>query len=134
MLEEEARTLVELKVTQLNSVQTIGIIWWVVSCALSFAIIAGVWKSGSSLAKSAAFTPVSQAVAVFFLAIIAFGSFMVGHSLWLAKQFSRIPSFIAPEFCWDCTATAISYAIATFIFVVAARAWFALARSLRGAS
>lgn len=134
MLEEEAKTLVALKVTQLNSVQTIGIIWWVVSCALSYAILAGAWKSGAALVRSSAFQAISHAVAVFFLAIIAFGSFMVGHSLWLAKQFGRIPSTIAPEFCWDCTATAISYTIATFIFVVTAKAWFALARSLRSGS
>lgn len=130
-LELEATKLVELKVTQLNSVQTIGIIWWVVSCALSVVLIGGMWKNGAALAKASFFGPVCQAVTVFFVAIISFGSFMVGHSLWLANQFSKIPSPIAPAFCWDCTATSISYGIATAIFIVATRAWFAVVRDLR---
>jgi hypothetical protein len=71
-------------------------------------------------------------VTVFFVAIISFGAFMVGHSLWLAHQFSKIPSPIAPAFCWDCTATSISYGIATAIFIVATRAWFAVQGTLRG--
>ena len=133
MTELDATKLVELKVTQLNSVQTIGIIWWVVSCVLSVMILGGVWKSGDALVKSPAFAPIRHAITVFFLAIIAFGSFMVGHSIWLANQFASTPSPIAKAFCWDCTATAISYGIATSIFVIACRAWFALARSLRQA-
>jgi ABC-type polysaccharide/polyol phosphate export permease len=131
MIDSEAAKLVELKVTQLNSVQTIGIIWWVVSCALSVVIIGGVWKNGAEFAKSPIFSAFCQAITVFFLAIVAFGSFMVGHSIWLANQFSKIPSPIAPAFCWDCTATSISYGIATAIFVIAGKAWFALGKSLR---
>ena len=131
MTAEEATKLVELKVVQLDSVQTIGIIWWVVSCALSVAILWGMWKNGGAFAKSPAFQPMCMAVTVFFLAILSFGTFMVGHTLWLARQFAGIPSPIAPAFRWDCIATSISYAMATAIFIVTARAWFALSRSLR---
>ncbi len=131
MTEDEAAKLVELKVMQLDSVQTIGIIWWVVSCALSFAILAGAWKHAAALAASPVLKPMCRAIMVFFLAIISFGTFMVGHATWLAVQFSGIPSPIAPAFCWDCTATAISYAMATSIFIVTARAWFALAETLK---
>ena len=134
MTEDEATKLVELKVMQLDSVQMIGIIWWVESCALSFAIIGGVWKNGAVLAQSPILKPLCRAVAVFFVAIVSFGSFMVGHSLWLAYQFSGIPSSIAGAFCWDGTATSISYAMATAIFVIAAKAWFALAGSLHRAA
>lgn len=130
MMQDEAAKLVELKVMQLDSVQTIGIIWWVVSCALSYAILAGVWKNAPALAASPVLKPLCRAVAVFFLAIVSFGTFMVGHSVWLAVQFKGIPSALGPAFCWDSTATAISYAMATSIFIVTARAWFALAGTL----
>ena len=129
MIASDATKLVELKVMQLNSVQIIGIIWWVIPCPLSVAILGGMWKNGAALSKSPAFPALCQAITVFFLAIVSFGAFMVGHSIWLANQFAGLPP-VGPSFRWDCTATAISYGLATAIFLITARAWFALKRSI----
>jgi hypothetical protein len=122
--------VVELKVSQLNSIQSVGMSWWVGSCVLCASIIAGVWKFGHDLANSPLLGALRIAIGFFFLSIVAFGAFMTVHSLVLTRQLLRLKSELASKFWWDCVATGIAYAIATSSFILVTIAWFALLRNL----
>lgn len=126
--------IVELKVSQLNSLQSVGMIWWVSSCVLCASIITGIWKFGQTLAGNPIVRALRRAIGFFFLTIVTFGAFMTVHLLVLAHEFSALKSPLASAFWWDCVATSISYGIATSSFVLVTIAWFTLVRGLRSLS
>src|SRR5262245_18079214 len=105
--------LVELKISQLNSIQSVGMTWWLSYCVLCASIIAGVWKFGQALAGNPLLRALRRALGFFFLSIVTFGAFMTVHSLILAHELSALGSNLASGFWWDCVATSIAYAIAT---------------------
>ena len=126
--------LVELKISQLNSIQSVGMTWWVSSCVLCASIIAGIWKFGQALAGNPLLRALRRALGFFFFSIVAFGGFMTAHSLVLAHELSALHADFASRFWWDCFATSIAYAIATSSFILVTIAWFTLVQHLRTAS
>jgi hypothetical protein len=126
--------IVELKVNQLGSLQSVGMAWWAGSCVLCASIIAGVWRFGRVLSTNPLLPALRRAIGFFFLSIVAFGAFMTAHLLILANSLTVLNAPIASAVWWEFIATSISFAIATSSFVLVTIAWFSLVRSLRQAS
>jgi hypothetical protein len=117
---------VELKVSQLNSVQSVGISWWTSSSVLCGTLIVGIWKYGLELGANPLFPALRNAINFFFLSIVLFGILMVAHCAYEAFALSALKADDAKAFVWDFAVTSISYLMATTTFILVTMVWFKL--------
>jgi hypothetical protein len=127
---ETIRFLIEQKITYINSIVNVCMLWWVSSVVFYGSVLAAVWLKQAELKKKKLILNLlGLTLSVLFLATAAFGVLVINYSLYIQKDIDTLVTNLGGPYNFFNTELtgfrrAMGFGIGSFILITLIWIWF----------